>query len=263
MGGGVPIEKLRPKWEEATKAIFDKAIKEDKSVVLHFVDPANDKPENIVFSAGLGARSAQPALFLPARPAEPPTDRDIKPETTGGRKADAPAAKETATAVGSPFRASRLEAANLWAEYEVDLKSGGGTFVVADKYGNEVKRLTGSLTFRYKELERAIDTVPEFIAAKVKRIESDVARAKTEYERGRIDRTLARVASITKQGFIGHKPMEELQEIYEQIIESGRDKLDDAVMHGDIRKLNDLKKVYKGTELESDILEAEKTIAKG
>jgi hypothetical protein len=261
MGGGVPIEKLRPKWQDSSKEAFDKAIKEDKQVVLHFVDPTNDKADDIVFSAGLYERSEEKAVFIHVRQAEKPADSDAKPEQTGGRRADAPARAAVATRT-SPFRASRLEAADLWAEYNVDLKTGGGTFIVADKYGNEVKRLTGSLTYRYRELERAIDQVPDFVEARVKRLESDVARAKAEVERGRVERAFARINTITRQGFVGHKPMVELEEMYERMIEEGRDKLDDAVMHGDIRKLADLKKVYKGTELEADILEAEKTVAK-
>lgn len=261
MGGGVPIEKLRPKWKDASPAEFAAVLKERTTVVLHFVAIGDERPENTIFSAGLYDRSKEKTAFLhvhqEAKPAEQAADG-----ASGEERApwDKPAEAPKVEASGSKFvPQSKFNQEDLWAAYAVDRKTGGGTLIVTDQFGNEYKRWAAAP--RYKDLERLIDSVPTLVAEKAKKLQGEFTKAKAQHEKGAIEKSIKHLLTLFKSGYVGQSPMKEAEELYESILSVGREKIELALLHSDAKGLPELRKTYKGTDLDHEIDAAEKEIA--
>lgn len=259
MGGGVPLEKIRPKWAEAVADTFVEAVKSNKVVVLHFVRADNDRPDDVIFSIGLNERSSDKATFVHVRPDNVP----VKKEEPAGAAPPVPVAKPKPAEIVPTSKVvpqSKLESKDLWKAFNVDATKGGNTFVLTDAFGNEYKRW--AQIPKHKDLERMIDQVPTLVEQRSKKLEGEFAKAKAEAEKGRDDKALKHLFTLFKDGFVGQKPLPDAVELYDSILEKGRDKLDDAITHDDVKAIEPLRKLYKGTDLESEIEEAAKAIAK-
>jgi hypothetical protein len=258
MGGGVPLEKLRPKWADATSTSLVEVMKEKTTIVLHFVGADDAKPENAIFSAGLYDRSKDKTAFLHVKQNASPqeaTDRDPSLPPIAQ-----PAAKPVVPTPSSKMvPASKFAQDDLWAAYGVDKKTGGGTMIVTDQFGNEFKRYAAAP--KYKDLERMIDSVPNLVAEKTKKLLGEFEKAKAYNEKGTLDKALKSLMTVFKSGFVAQNPMKDAEELYETIVDAGREKLDIAVLHDDAKAISGLSKIYKGTDLETEIAKAEQEVA--
>jgi len=256
MGGGVPLEKLRPKWKDATPANFAEVVKEKTTVVLHFVAADNAKPDDAIFSAGLYDRSKAKTAFMHVKQEATP---EGETKTSGDAPPWAKPAEKKAAPQSKLVPASKFTQKDLWEAYGVDRKTGGGTMIVTDQFGNEFKRY--SVAPKYKDLERMIDSVPDLVAEKSKKLEAEYTKAKAQHEKGGVDKALKHLFTLFKSGFAGQAPMANASTLYETILDAGREKIDHAVLHDDAKSLEGLRKIYKGSDLDAEIDAAEKEIA--
>ncbi len=258
MGGGDPLEKLRPKWADATTGALAEVMKEKTTVVLHFVAPDNEKPENAIFSAGLHDRSKDKTAFLHVKQEVTPEEGTASPDGAAPKpKADDKA--RISTPASKLIPATKFAQDDLWVAYGVDKKTGGGTMIVTDQFGNEFKRYAQAP--KYKDMERMIDSVPQLVEEKTKKLSGMYAKAKDQHDRGALDKSLKHLLTLFKEGFVGQAPMKEAGALYDSMLEAGREKIDNAVLHDDAKQLDGLRKVYKGTDLEAEIETAAKEIA--
>jgi hypothetical protein len=143
---------------------------------------------------------------------------------------------------------ARLDATDLWAAYGV---KDADTIVLADRYGNPFVTTTepvlneklAELAAHFKDARKSLQK--EIDAAKAARDTGDVGAAFTALKAG------------FKLGLTGYKEAKEAGKLYNEMIETGREKLKQAGK--DAKVLEELAKQYEGTDLSGDIEAARKS----
>ncbi len=194
-------------------------------------------------------RSRENAFFIlvdkPAKDAPP--DADSRAVTGSGREAGKEKASEEAVKSATPT--DRLNAADRWAAYDIK-KS--GTLIVADWFGNPTTRF--DVTPRGEApVVRAIDQVPVEFKQVEKRLESELRKVETQFEKNNDGAAMKAVMKLFKLDVVGHTAVNTAVERYTTLVNRGRDRIKSLEAEGDMAGLRRMKLDYRGSDLETEI----------
>lgn len=128
------------------------------------------------------------------------------------------------------------------------------TMVVADCYGNEYYK--GTKKPDANTLKKFFDSIAEKQKQSNEKLQRKLDDAKKAFEAKDTAKTLKALAENFATRIVGLEAQEASIKLYHQVLEGGRKELGDTVTAGgkDLeKKLKELKKTYKGTELEKEI----------
>lgn len=128
------------------------------------------------------------------------------------------------------------------------------TMIIADCYGNEYFKGTSVPTVQ--QLERNLKAVADLMKKSNERLQKKLDEAKKAFEAKDTAKTLKALAENFKTRIVGLEAQEASIKLYHQVIEGGRKELASAVALGGKnaeKKLKEMKKLYKDTELVKEI----------
>lgn len=180
------------------------------------------------------------------------TKLDINDEVKAGNvvcfRVPEPAEKSPATASVVPV--DRLASEDLWTSYGIEKAD---TFVVTDRFGNPYHTGTDAA------LLAKLNEVNKHFRGVRKELKKSVETARKAREKGEIAAALKSLKEAFEHKLVGYNEAIDAEKLYGDLIKEGREKLKGA----DAATLEKLAKVYSGTEIESEALEAMKAAKSG
>ena len=128
------------------------------------------------------------------------------------------------------------------------------TMIIADSHGNEYFKGTTMPTVQ--QLERNFKAIADLMKKSNERLQKKLDGAKKAFEAKDTAKTLKALSENFATKVVGLEAQEASIKLYHQVIEGGRTELKDTVAGGgkDVeKKLKELKKTYKDTELTKEI----------
>jgi|GEM_PF-2679737 len=227
-GGNSSAPTSMVQWNTAGSATWSTAQSEERPIVLYFSEWGSPEP---VFDAAMVELSKKNALFVKVHS----VDIELDP---------------TEEAI-SALPKDKLSADNLWKAYGVDK---AGTMVLCDWFGNDFE--TYKAIPAGKTLLGDVEDVSSDVEEIIEDLTKDLERAKETREKKGDVKALERVVDMFEDGHYGYAVVSEAIDLYNELIEAGRAKLEAAKDAGDEKAIKDLAKDYKGTEVEAAAVKA-------
>jgi hypothetical protein len=235
-------------WYKPESWVLNEVKANTKPVVLYFVDKDDEDSRKAINGEKVAEYSAEKAFFVivekPAK-SDPPAaarNRDVT-----GEKRDSEKASEAE--VKSPLPVDKLNAADRWEAYGI---RASGTVIVADWFGNQMTRF--DVTPRGEApLVRAIDQVPDAFKQTERRLEGELRKVETQFERNNDGAAMKAVMRLFKLDVVGHTPYNTAVERYTVLVTRGRDRVKALEAEGDMAGLRRMRMDFRGSELETEI----------
>jgi hypothetical protein len=128
------------------------------------------------------------------------------------------------------------------------------TMIVADCYGNECFKGTSMPTV--ESLTRNFDAVAEVMKKSNDKLQKNLDEAKKAFEAKDAAKTLKALAENFSTKIVGLSAQEASIKLYHELIDGGRKEMQDSIAAGGKtleKKLKEMKKTYKDTELVKEI----------
>jgi hypothetical protein len=159
---------------------------------------------------------------------------------------------------GCPVPTSKLLSPNLSRDYNITKNP---SYVICDWHGNEYKRYTS--TPSAKDLKKQLEGVEDSMKAASDKLAAtcEVARKALE-EKGARDFFKAALSNF-RTGMVGLEGQEETIKLYRKVIDEARTTIESILEQKPAdgeKRLKDMAKDYKDTELESEIKDAITTL---
>lgn len=233
-GGGAAT--LKPEWmvgwQSASARSLEQAQKDDKPMLIFF--PAKEgQSANDGFIYGEDYKKLEEkAVFVRV--------------CFCADRTPAPFADE------SPVPCSRLAGDNPSRDYKVTQTP---CFIIADKFGNEVRRVTSTRAPTAKELETYFAEVPAKIEAINGELKKNLEAAQKAWEKKNVKETIKAARKNFEKGVTGLDNQQETIRLYNEALDSVRDDIKAMDAKKDASKLKSLEREYKGTEIAAEIRE--------
>lgn len=219
-------------WESASLDTLDKASRDGKPLFIFF--PGEDEKYNsdsYFYGKDLRDLADNEAVFVRV-----PYNGDREP---------------LPDAELSPVPMPKLASDNPSRDYAVKSYP---TFIVADSYGNEVFRLgknpkAGDLEKYFGEVSSRMDKTHD-------RLRKNLDKARQAVEKGDTKGALSKILGNFKEDVVGLEAQEETIRLYHEILDGARSQAAELASAGDdesLRKLKEMKKLFRNTELETEI----------
>jgi hypothetical protein len=231
-GGSTPIPADQiPSWETPTSKVIERAATKNLPLLILFGGEEDESAEaDYIWGKEIVALAKEKAVFVRV-----PYNSDREPSW------------ET----GSPIPTSKILGKNPSRDYGIKSYP---TMLVTDAYGNEFYRVTTKPDAG--TLKRFFENVAEQGKKTNEKLQKVLDAAKKSFETKDAAKTLKGLIDNFRTGVVGLAAQEESIKLYHKVLEGGREELKSTVAAGgkDLeKKLKDLKKVYKDTELNKEI----------
>jgi len=225
----------RPNWEKPDKKILEKAAKEKKAVVLFFLDEGMSAVDatKMLHGEEIAKLSKESAVFILI---EYNNDRTPSLDT------------------GCPIPSSKLASANPSRDYGI---TNTPSWLVCDYHGNDYTRFTRAPDA--KQLATKIEEVTATMDLVNKRLQKNFDEAKKSLDAKDTAGFLKHAMKNFKEGVVGLSAQEETIRAYNKTIDDARDEVDDILSEKPKdaeKRLKEMQKTFKGTELAKDIKDA-------
>lgn len=152
----------------------------------------------------------------------------------------------------SPIPQLRLASDNPSREYKITQYP---TFIIADKYGNEVRRLTSVKPPTVKDLETYFAEVPGKVETINKEMAKNLESVQKAWEKKNAKEVIKAARRNFERGVVGLEAQQETIRIYNEALDSLRDEIKGLDAKKDAGKLKNLEREYRGTEIAVEIRE--------
>ncbi|MBX3475693.1 MAG: hypothetical protein KF754_15085 [Planctomycetes bacterium] len=228
-------EEKRPVWEKPDNKTLEKAAKDKKAVVLFFLEEGMDATgaTKLLNGEDISKLSKEKAVFILI---EYNNDRTPSLDT------------------GTPIPSSKLSSPNPSRDYNITTVP---AWLVCDYHGNEYSRFTRAPDG--KQLATKVDEVKDAMEIVNKRLQKNLDEANKLLEAKDTVGFLKSVMKNFKEGVVGLSAQEDTIRAYRSTLDKARQEVDtilaDKPKDGE-KRLKDMQKTYKGTELTKDINDA-------
>ena len=240
-GGGSSGDSVIPKeelleWKKADTATYEKAAKDNTPIVLMFLDEEMTAIEanEALHSKELAELSKSKAAFVLIE-----YNADRTPSLDDG----------------CPVPTSKLLSPNPSREYNI---SEYITVVVCDQYGNAYNRFNGSVPSP-KDLQKKIDEMAKGIDANNAKLQKNLDAAKKALEAKDQAGFLKAALANFKTDLVGLPAQEQTIKAYRELVDGARSEVN-SILEGKPadgeKRLKDMAKTFKGTELAKEIEDA-------
>ena len=232
-GGGesrTPADQI-PTWEKPEAKVLERAAKKSLPLLILFEGEDDDSTDaDYIFGKDIVELAKNKAVFIRVK---------YNPD------------REESWDDGSMVPSSIILSKNPTRDYHVKVFP---TMVVADCYGNEYYQ--GTKKPDAATLTRYFDSIADKMKQSNDKLQKKLDDAKKSFEAKDTAKTLKALSENFATKIVGLAAQEASIKLYHQVIEGGRKELQDAVAAGGKeldKKLKDLKKLYKDTELAKEI----------
>lgn len=234
-GDSVVRDEERPVWEKPDTKVLEKAAKEKKAVILFFLEEGMTGVDatKMLHGEDIAKLSKEKAVFILI---EYNNDRTPSLDT------------------GSPIPTSKLASPNPSRDYNITATP---AWLVCDHHGNEYTRFTKvpdgkQLSTKVEEVKTAMDAVNT-------RLQKNLDEAKKALDAKDTAGFLKAAMKNFKEGVVGLSAQEDTIRAYRTTIDNARKDVDSILAEKPKdaeKRLKEMQKTYKGTELAKDIKDA-------
>ncbi|MBE7491923.1 MAG: hypothetical protein HS108_09255 [Planctomycetes bacterium] len=234
-GDSVIRDEERPVWEKPERKVLEKAAKEQKAIVLFFLSEGMTGVDatKMLHGEDVAKLSKEKAFFVII---EYNNDRTPSLDT------------------GCPVPTSKLAGPNPSRDYNITTTP---AWLVCDHHGNEYTRFTRVPDG--KQLSTKIEEVKDAMDAVNKRLQKTLDEGKKALDAKDTAGFLKAALKNFKEGVVGLSAQEETIQAYRKLIDSSREEVDTILKEKPKdaeKRLKDMQKIFKGTELTKDINDA-------
>lgn len=234
-GDSVVRDEERPNWEKPDNKVLEKAAKEKKAVVLFFLDEGMSAVDatKMLHGEDIAKLSKEKAVFILI---EYNNDRTPSLETE------------------CPIPTSKLADPNPSREYNITATP---TWLVCDHFGNEYTRFTKVPDG--KQLSTKVEELKDAMLLVNNRLQKNLDEAKKALDGKDTAGFLKAAMKNFKEGVVGLSAQEDTIRAYRTAIDSARKDVDSILAEKPKdaeKRLKEMQKTYKGTELAKDIKDA-------
>lgn len=239
-GDSVIREEERPKWDQLDNAILEGAIKAKRPVVLCFLAEGQTAVDatKLLHGEEVAKLSKESAVFIYI---------DYNPDRT------------PSISTGSPIPTSKLAGSNPSRDYDIRSTP---CWLVCDEYGNECNRWTGKAPDGGQLVSR-VGEVKQRMEAVNTRLDKTLAEARKALDAKNTAGFLKTAAKNFREGVVGLPALGETIKVWNKVMDDARDTIEEVLevrpKDGE-KKLKDLQKAFRGTELEGEIKDALNTL---
>lgn len=220
-----------PKWERADTKTLERAAKKNLPLLILFEGEDDDSTDADYLSGkDIVELATNKAVFIRV-----PYTKD----------------REESWDDGSMIPTSIILSKNPTRDYHVKVFP---TMVIADCYGNEYYK--GTKKPDAAQLKRFFESIADQMKKSNEKLQKKLDEAKKSFEAKDTAKTLKALGENFATRIVGLEAQEASIKLYREVIEGGRKEVQDAIAAGgkDLeKKLKELKKLYKDTELAKEI----------
>ncbi|MCC6574828.1 MAG: hypothetical protein IT462_13695 [Planctomycetes bacterium] len=220
-------------WQSASARSLEQAQKDDKPILIFF--PAKDgqsATDGFIYGEPFKKLADEKAVFVRVTHCDDRTPAPFSDE--------------------SPIPCAKLAGDNPSRDYKVTQYP---CFIVADKYGNEVRRVTGTKAPTVKELEAWFAEVPAKVAALEGDLKKNLEAAQKAWEKKNAKEVIKVARKNFEKGVFGLESQQQTIRLYNEALDSVRADIKGLDAQKDAGKLKGLEREFKGTEIAAEIRE--------